>query len=279
MTDLHAIREQLREVRNRPAAGVDTGSGGVSPMFWIVAVFAAVAAFAIVLLTPRIYSVQRTASLPTFQETRDRLEAEAKSEYVQVAPLPPNPARYTGKSADEMGKLADEVCFQRAHATQRHWSKTPRLSTKEAADFASIDGMKHFDALMECLVTEAPARYCSERQRTMITAEIAAYFRGVERANEIVKAATQGSKVDPRFAAVSAELGQTPAVQQLAAVKFVLDPKVLTGIEELIRAGYLTMAERSSFGALAPKPIRERMANVVANVSTCPKPPWWASWK
>ena len=243
MTDLHAIREQLREARNRPAPS-DGGSGnGVSPMFWIVAVFAAVVGFGIVLFTPRIYSVQRTASLPTFQETRDRIEAETKGEYAAMAPLPANPAQYAGKSADEMGKIADDVCFRRAHATQRHWSKTPRLTTKDASDFASADSMKHFDALLQCLVTEAPARYCSVRQRTMITAEIAAYFRGVDQAT------------------------------------FAHDANVLTGIEGLIRAGYLTPVDRSSFGALAPKPIRDRLANVVANVSPCPKPPWWAVWK
>ena len=113
------------------------------------------------LFTPRIYSVQRTASLPTFQETRDRLEAESKGESAQMTPLPANPAQYIGKSHDEMGKIADDVCFRRAHAVQRHWSKTPRLTTKDASDFASADSMKHFDALMQCLLTEAPARYCS----------------------------------------------------------------------------------------------------------------------
>ena len=65
--------------------------------------------------------------------------------------------------------------------------------------------MKHFDALMQCLVTEAPARYCSVRQRHMIAAEVASYFRGVDQANATIKNVVAEMKVDPRFAA-----GQMP---------------------------------------------------------------------
>jgi len=277
MADLHAIREQLREARSRPAP-VEAVST-VSPMFWIVAVFAAVVGFAIVLFTPRIYSVQRTASLPTFQETRDRIEAEAKGEYAATMPLPANPAQYAGKSADEMGKIADDVCFRRAHSVQRHWSKTPRLTTKEPSDFADVPGMKHFEALMQCLVTEAPARYCSVRQRTMITAEIAAYFRGVDQANATVRSTVAEISAKPRSAQEKFELAQSDSFQALASLTFTHDPKVLAGIEGLVRAGYLTVADRSSFGTFAPKPIRDRLTNIVANVSPCPKPPWWAVWK
>lgn len=276
MADIHDIRAQLREARHQPVPA-EGGRNGVT--FWIVAASAVAVGFSVVLFTPRIYSVQRTAALPTFQETRDRIEAESKGEWPGMAPLPSNPARYVGKSADEMGKIADEVCFQRAHATQRHWSKTPRLTTKDSSDFASADTMKHFDALMHCLITEAPARYCSARQRQMIAAEIASYFRGVDQANATTKKLIAEIKVDPHFAATSAEMGHTPAVQQLTSLKFTHDPKVLSGIEGLIRAGYLTAAERSSIGALAPAPIRDRLARVVANVSPCPKPPWWAVWK
>lgn len=279
MPDLHAIREQLREARSvRAAAPADNG-GKVSPVFWIVAVFAAITAFAIVLFTPRIYSVQRTASLPSFQETRDRLDAEARGELVRAPVIPSSPSRYAGKSADEAGKLADEVCFQRAHAEHPHWSKTPRLTTRDASDFADVKGIKHFDTLLHCLVTEAPARYCSVRQRTMITAEIAAYFRGIEHANLVVKnfaaGVNAGRSQQERF-----DLANSEPYQAMMSLSFAHDPKVLTGIEGLIRAGYLTPADRSSFGALAPRPVKDRLANVVANVSPCPKPPWWQSmWK
>lgn len=272
MADLHDIRAQLREARHQPAPAE---GGGNRVTFWIVAACAVMVGFSVVLFTPRLYPVQRTAALPTFQETRDRIEAESRGE----TPLPSNPARYAGKSADEMGKIADEVCFHRAHAAQRHWSKSPRLTNKDPSDFADVEGMKHFDALMQCLVSEASARYCSPRQRQMIAAEIASYFRGIDQANMTAKNVVAEIKVDPRVAAVSAEMGHAPTAHGLSSPKFTHDPRVLSGIEGLIRAGYLTAAERSSIAALAPNPIRERLARIVANVSPCPKPAWWAVWR
>ena len=54
--------------------------------------------------------------------------------------------------------------------------------------------------------------------------------------------------------------------------------RYLPASRDVIRAGYLTPADRSSFGVFAPKQLKERLASVVANVSPCPKPPWWAVW-
>lgn len=276
MADLQDIRAALRESRHQPAPA-EGGRSGVT--FWVVAVCAVFVGFSVVLFTPRLYSVQRTAALPTFQETRDRIEAESRGELPSMAALSASPERYAGKSADEMGRIADEVCFHRAHATQPHWSKSPRLSNRDASDFADVDSMKHFDALMECMTTEAPARFCAPRQRQMIAAEIASYFRGIDQANATIRKVVAEMKADPRYAAVSAEVAHTPAMQQLTSLKFTQDPKVLAGVEGLIRAGYLTSAERGSIGALAPPAIRDKLARIVANVSPCPKPPWWAMWK
>ena len=272
MADLHDIRATLRESRQQqpPAEG-----GGSGVTFWIVAVCAVFVGFSVVLFTPRLYPVQRTAALPTFQETRDRIEAESKGELPSMAPLPANPARYAGKSADEMGKIADEVCFHRAHATQRHMSKTPRLTTKDLSDFAGVDDIRHYDALMHCLVTEAPARYCSSSQRNMIKAEIVMYFRGVEYAGATMKTVVAQHQ---KFRAKSG-FETDPEIMKYAYQPIAPDEKVLAGIEGLIRAGYLTTAQRSDINAIAPSPIRERLARVVANVSPCPKPPWWAMWK
>ena len=276
MADLQDIRAALRESRHQPAPA-EGGRHGVT--FWAVAVCAVFVGFSVVLFTPRLYSMQRTAALPTFQETRDRIEAESRGELPGMAALLASPERYAGKAADEMGKIADEVCFHRAHAAQPHSSKSPRLSNKVASDFADVDSMKHFDALMQCMTTEAPARFCSPRQRQMIAAEIASYFRGIDQANATIRKVVAEMKADPRYAAVSAEVADTPAMQQLSSLKFTQDPKVLAGVEGLIRAGYLTSAERGSIGALAPPAIRDKFARIVANVSPCPKPPWWAMWK
>ena len=262
-TDMHDIRAQLREAREQRPRATEDGRKGIT--FWIVAVGAVIVGFAVVLLTPRIYSVQRTAQLPSFQETRDRIEAETRGPATAPPAAPASPASYTGKNADEMGKIADDVCFARAQGMQPHPSKTPHLSDKDPAEFASADGLKYFEGLLNCLVTEAPARYCSVRQRQTVAADIASYFRGVEQAN---------IAANPRYASASSDSSQPPV-----APKFAYDPKVLSAIEGLIRAGYLTSAERSSFGALAPPLLRDRLARVVANVSPCPKPPWWMNWK
>src|SRR5262245_574852 len=71
-------------------------------------------------------------------------------------------ASYQGKSAKEVGKIADEVCFQRAHAHYPHWNKTPRLSNTELEDF-EVQSMDHFNELLHCLLTEGLQRYCSGR--------------------------------------------------------------------------------------------------------------------
>ena len=114
----------------------------------------------------------------------------------------------------------------------------------------------------------------------MITAEIVEllpWHRSGEHDGQKVVAEI---KVDPRFAAISAELGHTPAMQQLASLKFVHDPKVLAGIEGLIRAGYLTAADRGSIGALAPARDPRHVSPASSPMcSPCPKPPWWAMWK
>jgi hypothetical protein len=273
MADVHNIRAQMREARRQQPAPAEGGGHGVT--FWIVAACAVVVGFSVVLFTPRLYPVQRTAALPTFQETRDRIEAEAKGGWAPMAPSPSDPTRYLGKSADEMGKIADSVCYVRAQAVQPHLSKTPRLTTKDVSDFTAPDDIKHYDALMHCLVTEAPARYCSGAQRTMIKAEIAMYFRGIEYA----AAARKTYVAEHQRYRTKIGMESDPEIMQLALRTVRPDEKVLAGIEALMRAGYLTASQRSDINAIAPKPIRERFAQVVGNKSPCPAPPWWAVWR
>jgi hypothetical protein len=91
------------------------------------------------------------------------------------------------------------------------------------------------------------ARYCSPIQRSRITAAIINHFRTVEHA-----------------AAVS---------------KIEVEPRVLTAIDGLIRAGYLLKPQRDDIGTVAPREIRARFAHIVGNKLPCPEPPWWAIWK
>jgi hypothetical protein len=100
---------------------------------------------------------------------------------------------------------------------------------------------------LHCLLTEGPARYCSAIQRSKITAAIINHFRTVERAS--------------------------------AGTKAEIEPRVLVGIEDLIRAGYLLKPQRDDIGTVAPRPIKERLARIVGNKLPCPAPPWWAIWR
>ena len=276
MTDLHDMRARMREERGLAAVA---GSGFKLP-FGLIAVVAVVVGFIVVMFTPKIYSVQRTAALPTFSEVRDRVENPARSAMMSPVVVPNESAvRYAGKGAEEAGKIADGVCFQKAHALVPHWSKTPRLTTKELADFADVESVKHFSALLQCLVTEAPARYCSRGQRTMIKAEIVTYFRGIDHANAAVKRVV--NELTPRLRKMQSEELSDPdsSFQKLASLRFAPDEKVMTGIEGLIRAGYLGVSERDEIGRSAAAPIRDRFARVVGSKSPCPVPPWWAVWR
>ena len=133
---------------------------------------------------PVVVPLKPSASLPTFRQVNpDGSLPPSPSEVARVEPAPPNPGQYAGLSYRQTGKLADEVCFARAHARFPHWSKTPRLTTKELHDF-DFDEMRHFNELMTCLLTEAPTRYCSSGQRKMITGETVMYFRGIEYGNK-----------------------------------------------------------------------------------------------
>ena len=100
---------------------------------------------------------------------------------------------------------------------------------------------------LSCLLTEGPARYCSAIQRSKITAAIINHFRTVERAS--------------------------------AGAKAEIDPRVLAGIEGLIRAGYLLKPQRDDIGTVTPREIKERLARIVGNKLPCPEPPWWAIWR
>ena len=120
MTDIHDMRAQMREGRgSRPV--VAQGGGGLKIPFGIIAGAAVVLGFVVVLLTPKIYSVQRTAALPVFKEARQ--EPGPAGPPAAVAPAAEAPAArsaYAGKSPEDAGRMADAVCEHRmASAPQR----------------------------------------------------------------------------------------------------------------------------------------------------------------
>ena len=226
---------------------------------------------------PIVVPLQPSASLPTFQP----VGADGKTERERHIPPPSEraspPAKYAGMSPREIGKVADEVCFARAHARFPHWSKTPRLTTKELHDF-SINETQHFDELLHCLLTEGLNRYCSSSQRGMIAAEVAMYFRGLDYGNKgLAKyradSASYRARQDSPFPEDPAEAAR------IRRLEFVADPRVVTAIEQRLADGVLTKADRDTFGAAAPQWIRLRFAGVMPSTPLCPAQPWWAFWR
>ena len=168
MTDFHDMRARMRE----------TGYQAAEPSrsrlpFWIVTVCAVAVGFTVVLFVPRFYTAQRTAALPIFKDTATREQPSAPAQI--VAPeIAANPARYAGKSAEEIAKIADSVCI-------------PRPTTGPTS-------ITFQSERLHCLLTEGTARYCTGTQRSKITAAVIDHFRIVEHAAKVAKV-----EVEPRI--------------------------------------------------------------------------------
>jgi hypothetical protein len=219
--------------------------------------------------------LQPSASLPTFADVQASIKAGQPPPTYRPDPAIQSAPRvipdYRGKTAAEIGKTADAVCFQRAHARYPHWSKTPRLTTKELSDFSG-DDMNHFNELLRCLLTEGERRYCSRGERQMITGEIAMYFRGIEYSNRMLdryyKIVETSPRLVPRF-----------ETQNPRAAYVTPDMSVEAAIERRLLDGLLTAADRDRFLAVAPQNLRERFSRIQPPRSTCPQEPWWAFWR
>jgi hypothetical protein len=243
MTDIQGLRAQLRDTR--PAARSTTSSRSGIP-FWAIAAGAAALGFAIVLFTPRFYTMQRTAALPGVQATH-RAEPAEGAPAQAVAPEAPA-SRYAGKAPEEVVRTVEIVCDERARAL------------RGAASAGG--GAKAADEKLHCFLTEAPARFCAPNLKRKATADIINYFKGIEYTNTAIIVAAKLKGVVPDGSSV---LGTAT-----------IDPRVVEAIEGLMRAGYLTKAHRDDIAANVPRDIKDRLARVIGSTPTCPKPPWWA---
>src|SRR5882672_6594297 len=157
MTDIQELRARMREERGRPVSA--SGAGFKLP-FGLIAVAAVVLGFVVVMFTPKIYSVQRTAALPDFREIKERIEQPEP-----VAVTPPTaaaPPQYAGKSIDDIAGLADGVCAQRTAAAKgaaRHGTDGAGLKTVE-------------NEKLSCFLSEATIRFCAGGQKRKATADI-----------------------------------------------------------------------------------------------------------
>ena len=155
MADIHDIRAQLREIRHQPAS---SGSSG-NLTFYLVAGIAVAAGFAVVLFMPKIFSVQRTASLPVFQESVSRAAAVVAQKTIttpapSAVPQPANMSDYADKNADEVATMADAVC---ARTAQGHPNGSPG---RQSASF-SADTILHENEKLHCFLSEGSARFCA----------------------------------------------------------------------------------------------------------------------
>ena len=261
MADIQDIRAQLREIRHQPASS----GGGGNLTFYLVAGIAVAIGFGVVLFMPKIFSVQRTASLPVFHETVSR-EAAATAQNTVAAPTAAQPVgapAYAGKSAEEVATLADAVCARTAPARPNGGPVRPNASF-------SADTILHENEKLHCFLSEGPARFCAANQSRKATADVINYFKGIEYANTA--------------AAIAAKLTGSPArVPGLETAppgaKLAPDPRVVAAVAGLMKAGYLSRAEREEIGANVPPNVKHLLALVIANASPCLQPPWWAIWK
>jgi len=264
MTDFQDMRARLRETR--PAPAVSRAEGGFKLPFGFVAIGAVALGFVIVTLTPKLYSVQRTATLPAFQEVKPRVE-EPPAAPAAVAAVPVT-ADYAGRSPEEVAGLADSVCAQRVAAA--------KASPREAARVASDDGnggvrIAAANERLHCFLSEGTARFCAASQRRKATADIINYFKGIEYANASVTAMRD---------AIARPMAP-PGGDKAAAgnVELAPDPGVVEAIEGLLRAGYLAQGYRDDILTNVPRTYKDRFGRIVGSRVPCPERPWWQVWK
>jgi hypothetical protein len=288
VSDIDQIRAKLRSGHGpAPSRGRPFGFG-------LLVLAACAAAFGAVLLVPRLLSLepkpvlvplQPSAAIPTFKRVEE--DGAVKGGTAAPAPAPPTrapPANYEAKSANEIGKVADETCFRRAQTRYPHESRVPRLSA--GGNMFVVGDMDHFNELLQCLLTERVQRYCSGSERRMITAEIVTYFRGIQRGNIVLKAVRDKADEPPRNAVEGrsreTRLALDPDYLKSFKENFAdieVDRGVITAIEARLRDGLLTKSSRDEIAAAAAPALRERLARIEPPKSKCPDEPWWALWQ
>jgi hypothetical protein len=279
MAELQDMRSRMRDTGYQAAPSRGGGNLG----FWFVAAGAAVVGFAVVLFAPQFYSVQRTAALPVSQSVPAKVDGIGGNPVTAPQlPLPGDPARYAGKSPEEMAAMADAVCTQHGRASRvlsladpLGEARKPKAQADKALDaFAHGANLTDENERLHCLLTEAPARYCSASQRSKIAANVINYFKAIEYKNVAIGVAARVAAIAPEVLRSS----HNPAPAATPGTLLV-DPRVIEGVEKLLRAGYLLKPQREDIGANVPREIKERFARVIGNASPCPQPPWWALWK
>jgi len=261
MADIHDLRARAREAAYEPER-----SSGLP--FWLIAAGAGAATFAAVMFAPRFFGNHSTGAV--YVEARHAPAA---------APTTAAPDRYAGKSADEVASIADAICSPRAGSMLLGPINGEDQSPKAKAELdrakQTVAGGKNVadqNDRLACQLTEAPARYCSRSLRQKITAGVIDYVRGIENTNMSLRMYFQAQAV--------ISLDQSRGrINPDALGAFTPDPRVIDGVEGLIRAGYLMKPQRDDIGTSVARPIKERLDRIVGNKVHCPETPWWAFWR
>jgi hypothetical protein len=263
MADIQDLRARARETAYEP----QRSSGGLS--FWLIAAAALAAGFAGVMFAPRFFSSHSTGVV----------YVEAPRGPAATAPMPAGADRYVGKSADEVARIADAVCTSHAGSVLLAPINGEEQSPKARAEFdrakqtvANGKNVPDQNERLACQLTEAPARYCSRSLRQKIAAGVIDYVRGIENTNLSLRMYFTAQ------AAISLDQSRGRTNPD-ALGAFAPDPRVIEGVEGLIRAGYLLKPQRDDIGTSAPRAIKERLDRVVGNKAHCPEAPWWAFWR
>ena len=279
MSNIQDIRAQLRANSSGTVASRSMASPALA-LLMIAAVASGIIYY--LFFIPVVVPLKPSASIPTFHRVNPDGSPEG-SQFTPPSPkaAPANPAQYNGMTFRQSGKRADEVCFLRAQTLVPHWSKTPRLTTKELHDF-DFDEMPHFNELMTCLLTEAPTRYCSSGQRSMIDAEIVMYFRGIDYGNQTLtnaKNTYQTNLASGKLHRIFGDMaGDSDYLSQIERRRLVPDSRVIGAIEARLRDS-LSASDRDTIAAVAPESIRKRFADIKMSTPLCPHNPWWAFWR
>jgi hypothetical protein len=221
------------------------------------------------MFVPRFFSSHGTAVV----------YVEAPRAPAAAAPAPAGAERYAGKSPEEVARIADTVCAPRAGSVLLASINGEEQSPRAKAEFdrakqtvANGKNVTDQNERLACQLTEAPARYCSRSLRQKITAGVIDYVRGIENINMSLRMYFTAQ------AAISLDQSRG-RVNPDALGAFVADPRVIEGVEGLIRAGYLMKAQREDIGTSVPRALKERLDRVVGNKANCPETPWWAFWR
>lgn len=247
MADFQNVRATLRE----PDSALRNAGGKGHIYLALIAFLGFLIGAAAVLFLPRAAPVKPAPD--TVSQALPERGAEPAAELSQA---PDTAAARDGAADPEaLAATADSACLQQAQARHPGFWKTPRLTTKERADFVPAR-VEEFGALARCLLTQSPARYCSAPQRTMVTAELVTYFGGIDHLNK-----TPG-------------VGGKPPAQTIRP-----DPRVIEAIEARLRDGLLTRSEFDQMKTALPARVRERLEAVPIGRSACPTGAWWTIWR